>query len=339
MAIANWQATDKLNGLIGCLRLGSVNLNNGAPANDVKLFSSASPDQPVRVAYCSFFESRLLDYQDALYSMLRQASRDDQAIQLLENAIAGTNVLSFSNVVSSIVQLAGAAIHDERVLRAFTADALELEYFIYQPFILGPDQVYSDCSQYASANCNDLTGVRPERADIDSLRQWIATESAQSLRPTIRVWHFQEVEAFMISACASLADNTQCSAELPFGIPPQGGVTSAQPRTVHSGAVAQKPKSKNQTGQPGPSNQGAAPGCSVAIDALKQGSTDFLNKAITAESFKLLQQQASTACASKEPKCVQDISDFGQASIDISNGSPAETGKKFASDDMKTSCK
>jgi hypothetical protein len=236
MALANVAATAQLNVLTECLQVGSINMsqNDVAVAHPVPYVNKYWTDPnflslSVRTssAYCSFFESRLLSYQDALFSMLRQAAHDDATAQLLNDTLTGVNVLNFANFVSTLVRAASSVYRDERVLRAFTADALELEYLVWESSVTSPDQIYSICP--GGAQCDDTTLVYPERAktNLDDLRRNAGGGSSTN-RPQILVWHFQEVYAFMISACRSLnGDNpavanvqqTQCSANVMFPFP------------------------------------------------------------------------------------------------------------------------
>jgi hypothetical protein len=111
-----------------------------------------------------------------------------------------------------------------------------MEYLIWQPYT-GANQIPDSCVAVLSSPCL-LT--RPEASNIDSLRTKIAAENLSADRPTILVWHFQEVEAFMQSACMSLNDDaplidgkpgTNCSANLPFDLPPPAtmGPSSSPP--------------------------------------------------------------------------------------------------------------
>jgi hypothetical protein len=228
VALANIGATEQLDALVTCLRAGSV--NSGATLSTA--LASLGPSEPVRAdsAYCSFFESRLLDYEETLFSILRQVARDDPATKLLENLVTGPNILDFANVVSTLVQIAGPVVRDEMTLRAFTTDALELEYLVWQPEINGPNQIYSNCGASDPAFCGDRTTGMPEWAGIDALRSNLAGKNSTTARPNILVWHFEEVEAFMIAACFALnedglqynAKDTNCSAKLPFPLPPTG---------------------------------------------------------------------------------------------------------------------
>jgi hypothetical protein len=237
VALANAAATVQLNSLVGCLRSGSVT-GNAPLATLVAANKIAAASDPVRVdtTYCSFFESRLIAYEEALLSMVRQAARDDPDAKLLENALTGPNVLSFASVVSTLVDLAGRAIRDEMILRAFTADALELEELVWQSDLSGPSQLYANCPAGLAA-CNDTNVAMPERASIDALRSQILARNASAAageRPTILVWHFQEVEAYLVAACQALNGDAvdikglqipKCSGKLPFPLPtnPQSG--------------------------------------------------------------------------------------------------------------------
>jgi hypothetical protein len=231
IAMANVAATEQLDRLVGCLRTGSVNNTPYSIGDEAPVFFGVAANQPVRVdaAYCSFFESRLLEYEESLLALVRQAARDDPDAKLLEDLLAGPNVLNFANVLSTLFELAGRVVRDEFALRAFTADALELEVFVWQPGIAGPDQIYAGCATTSGAPCDDTVVRVPERASIDALRSTLAAANAGAARPTILVWHFEEVEAFMIEACRSLngdapvvakVADTQCSAKLPFPLPP-----------------------------------------------------------------------------------------------------------------------
>jgi hypothetical protein len=257
VALANAAATVQLNTLVGCLRSGSVNGSNAQLANFNAFNASAAPNDPVRIdsAYCSFFESRLVAYEEALLSMVRQAARDDPDAKLLESALMGPNVLNFTSVVSMLMEIAGRAIRDEMILRAFTADALELEEFVWQSDVGGPSQLYTNCPA-GLAVCNDTNVAIPERASIDVLRSQILARNASAVageRPTILVWHFQEVEAYMVTACQALNGDAnsmnglaipQCSGKLPFPLPPnplRGGGTPAIKQVVVVPAVVMHP--------------------------------------------------------------------------------------------------
>jgi hypothetical protein len=232
IALANLAATDQLNTLVGCLQVGSVNYVPPKGGPDTAPFSGASPSAAVRTdgTYCSFFESRLINYEAALLSMLRQATRADPNSKVIENLITGGSVLDFTTIVTDFVQLATGAIRDAILLRAFTEDALELENLVWLPYT-SPSQVHP-CNGQAPFPCNDPHLSPTDSQSIDALRAELAAKngvSADGLRPTILVWHFQEVQAYMMSACISLnndaeavngGNNTNCSAILPFSVPP-----------------------------------------------------------------------------------------------------------------------
>ena len=231
IAMANVAATEQLDRLVGCLRTGSVNNTPYSIGDEAPVFFGVGANQPVRIdaAYCSFFESRLLEYEESLLSLVRQAARDDPDAKLLEDLLAGPSVLNFANVLSTLFELAGRVVRDEFALRAFTADALELEVLVWQPAITGPDRLYAGCATASGAPCDDTVVGVPERASIDALRSRLAAANAGGARPTILVWHFEEVEAFMTEACRSLngdapvvakVADTRCSAKLPFPLPP-----------------------------------------------------------------------------------------------------------------------
>jgi hypothetical protein len=226
IAMANIAATAELDNLVECLQVGAVNVTGKLS------FGKVDPGSAVRVddTYCSFFESRLTSYEESLVSMVRQAARDDPDAKLLATALTGTTPLDFAGVVSIIIQIAGGVIRDEIILHAFTTDALELEYFVWQPYLTGPQEISANCSEQKPPICRDPTVVRPERASIDDLRNALAAARTANLPPTIRVWHFEEVESFMVSACQALNgdaqvvggqgnNHTNCSANLPFSIP------------------------------------------------------------------------------------------------------------------------
>jgi len=224
IAMANIAATDQLNMLATCLQYGSSPLTTpGKLPTDRAL--------PVRgvTAYCSFYESRLLLYEEALFAMLRQAARDDPEFKIIEQALTGDVVGNFSSIIGTFVQIAGRIIRDEMVLRSFKADALELEYFVWQQGIRDPSQIQANCSQNPNGQCESRDShARPERETIAQLKAQIDSDNAGNGRPTIYIWHFQEVASFMHTACLSLnsnsqvisgQDKTRCDANLPF-LPP-----------------------------------------------------------------------------------------------------------------------
>jgi hypothetical protein len=119
------------------------------------------------------------------------------------------------------------------VLAAFKADALELEYFVWNKGITTLNQINANCTQDPNTGlCNyDLHYTRPERDTVAALQSDVSLEAAERApsRPTILVWHFQEVAAFMKAACnalnsdrqiiAAAREGTNCSAYLPFWPP------------------------------------------------------------------------------------------------------------------------
>jgi hypothetical protein len=229
IALANVAATNQLNTLVGCLQAGSVNYVPTKGVGTQAPFAGAKPSAAVRMdgTYCSFFESRLINYQGALLAMLSQAARADPDAKILEDLLNGGSVLNFATVASAFVQLAGGAIRDAILLQAFTQDTLELENLVWQPYS-DPSKINLPCGQ----PCNGNNHIPSDSYSLDTLRGEIAAENASGLRPTILVWHFQEVQAFMVTACVSLNNdalaikntaNTNCSANLPFQVPPKAG--------------------------------------------------------------------------------------------------------------------
>ena len=276
MALANVAATAQLNALTECLQVGSINMSqNDLTVNQPRYFKSRSINDPrylsVSVrgidAYCSFFESRLISYQDALFAMLRQVASDDATAQVLNTALTGPNVLNFGIFVSTLVQAASSIYRDERILRAFTADALELEYLISESSVSSPDQLYTICPD--GVQCDDSTLLYPERTktNLEDLRRRI---SLSTDRPNIMVWHFQEVYAFMIAACRSLngdvpavanVSKTRCSAGTWFPFPlvssgsvPRPGPQQPSPAPVppSGGGQAKNPPGPASTCPPAP---------------------------------------------------------------------------------------
>jgi hypothetical protein len=76
VAVANIAASDQLTNVVACLYLGSAGSlqdnNTELNANAITKLMAASPRDPVRGnnTYCSFFESRALDYEQSRKAFL-----------------------------------------------------------------------------------------------------------------------------------------------------------------------------------------------------------------------------------------------------------------------------
>ena len=211
VAIANIAATQQFNDLIACLRVGSI-YSDRDPASGEFLNAAqaafegdpASPLQPAN-SYCSFFDSRSLAYQETLFGIMRQVTRDDPDAKLLEQTIQGFEVLSFAAIVSNLTQIAGRIIKDELILHAFKRDARELQYLIYQrPGIQGPDAISDNCVDAVPEGCGTV----------------VSTDM-----PPVLIWHVQEVAAYMKASCVALNGDLpavkggpSCSSYLPFPV-------------------------------------------------------------------------------------------------------------------------
>jgi hypothetical protein len=248
IAMANARANAELVPLIECLQYGSV----GKPdASSKSIFEVSDVDVAVRQKYCSFFDSRMIKYEGMLLSLLKLVIQDDLTASNLKDTITGTAILDFGRFVNILVTFSGNYIRDERILSAFKADALELQVIIWN----GNDYQMArsdDDDQKAKILVSDpnfasrrVFTIKPEREDLPGLQRtvWQQNQVNAESRPTIQVWHFQQVYAFMLDSCKALNEDQiitgtnklTCSSNL-VQTPPEttkpASTTSARPTTT-----------------------------------------------------------------------------------------------------------
>lgn len=208
IAGANVVATGRLNEVFNCLHYGSLQADKAVQMKE-------ATNAPIRAThYCSFFDSRMLSYEAALINLMRQATSWDEDVAELRQLIAGLSVTDLLTVATRLVTLAERVARDAHLVAAFKADVRELQFLVWQQ-IPGPESVDPN---------HGYGGVRPERDGPETVERALRAKNLEPSRPTVLVWHFQEVSAFLRDSCIALNDNaeikdfpgTRCASRLPF---------------------------------------------------------------------------------------------------------------------------
>lgn len=230
IARSNVNATERLLDVLSCLRDGSASdFAEPAKVDGQSQHRALMDDRPKALApaairapqrYCSFFDSRMLPYEDALWSLMRQVIKQDEDAIALRSLISNLSIADAWSVARAFLNLIGRAVRDERILAAFRADVWELEALVLES-VPGPE-----CVDPAA----NYLGLRVERADAERMKKALdgknssPADGGTDTRPTVRVWQFREVSAFMKASCRALngdlttskLDTVVCSAGIPF---------------------------------------------------------------------------------------------------------------------------
>lgn len=216
IATTNAMATARFLEIYQCLQNGSA--GTSATAATV---SGEDSDRNAMRAYCSFFDSRMMDYENVLLTMLRQAVPYDDEVQKLRNLLFGANPLDLLTILTDLLRIAERIVQDERVLGAFKADVRELQYIAYHRI------TREELGQDGFVPVGDGVStplVDPQRAKSRDLKGELKAAHATSPHPAIKVWHFREVAVFIQGSCRQLNQNATvlkgvtCSTGLPFGL-------------------------------------------------------------------------------------------------------------------------
>lgn len=208
IAAANVVATGRFREVFDCLHYGAV---NAARVHDM---SKEAADALIREkGYCSFFDMRMLSYENALVSLLRHAVGYDEAVSELKVMVKGLSAADVWTILTDLITVAGRVARDVRVIEAFKADARELQFIIYQDYT-GPEAI---------SHRKRIARVFPESDPPEVIERKLESWRNRP-RPEVRVWHFQEVTAFLRDSCYALNKNapldnfkgTTCATGLPF---------------------------------------------------------------------------------------------------------------------------
>lgn len=208
IAAANVTATGRMSEVFNCLHSGSVAARSARV--DVKELGSHA----ARGAnYCSFFDMRMMSYEASLIGLLKQSLHYDERYTEIQSMIVGFSTASVWTMATNLLTLAQETARDVRALNAFKADARELQFIAFHgSTITDPSKV-----PFLIGN------LRPERAPPEDVERWLKAQD-HGLRPTILIWHFREVSAFIADSCMQLNQDvelrdfqkTRCSTNLPL---------------------------------------------------------------------------------------------------------------------------
>lgn len=220
IATTNAMATARFKEIYQCLQSGSA--AKGAAG---KTTGDEGLDGNAMQAYCSFFDSKMMDYENVLLTMLRQAVPYDDEIQKLKKLLFGVDPLDLLTILTDLLRIAERLVQDERVLNAFKADVRELQYIAYH-------QITREALAHDGPSPDGVGGsvalVDPQRAKSRDLKEELKAAHATSPHPAIKVWHFREVAVFIRNSCVQLNQNAivlekvTCSTGLPFGLDTPG---------------------------------------------------------------------------------------------------------------------